>query len=162
MRRWRVAGSDLVLALAGSVPVHVYGMNTEELGALAERRGAPGLDRSRCHDLPQDRLHTAMARHRAYLHPYRWTSLGLSLVEAMFLGLPVLALATTAAPESVPPAAGVLSNDVGLLRESARRLLADPDEARERGLAARAHALDRFALDRFLTDWDRTLKEVAP
>ena len=103
-----------------------------------------------------------MAGHRAYLHPYRWTSLGLSLLEAMFLGMPVLALATTAAPESVPPAAGVLSNDVGLLRESARRLLADPDEARERGLAARTHAVHRFALDRFLTDWDRTLKEVAP
>jgi hypothetical protein len=28
------------------------------------------------------------------------------------------------------------------------------------GLAARAHALARFGLDRFLDDWDRLLKEV--
>jgi hypothetical protein len=27
---------------------------------------------------------------------------------------------------------------------------------------ARAHALDRFSLTRFLLDWDRILKEVSP
>jgi len=161
VRRWRVAGSDLVLDLASSVPVRVYGMASAELGALAEERGCSGLDRSRCHDLNQDELHSAMARQRVYLHPYRWTSLGLSLLEAMTLGMPVLALATTAAPESVPPDAGVLSNDPEVLRAAARRLLADPAEARALGDAGRAHALARFSLGRFLDDWDRTLKEVA-
>ena len=39
-----------------------------------------------------------MARRRLYLHPVRWTSLGLSLLEAMHLGMPVVALATTEVP----------------------------------------------------------------
>ncbi|GAA4404406.1 glycosyltransferase [Fodinibacter luteus] len=162
VRRWRVAGSDLVLDLARTVPVSVYGMAADGLGALAEERGIPGLDRSRCHDLDQAQLHRAMARHRAYLHPYRWTSLGLALLEAMTLGMPVLALSTTEAPEAVPAAAGLVTNDVLALRAMARRLLADPDEARARGLEARAHALRRHSLTRFLLDWDRVLKEVTP
>ena len=162
VRRWRVAGSDIVLDLASTVPVSVYGMKSEGLGAIAEERGLAGLDRSRCHDLSQDALHDAMARHRAYLHPYRWTSLGLSLIEAMMLGMPVLALSTTQAPEAVPAGAGVVTNDLERLRATARRLLADPDEARARGAVARAHALEHFSLNRFLADWDRILKEVAP
>lgn len=162
VRRWRVAGSDIVLDLARSVPVTVFGMASEELGALAEERALPGLDRGRCHDLSQDALHEAMARHRVYLHPYRWTSLGLSLIEAMTLGMPVLALSTTEAPEAVPPEAGLVTNDLARLRATARRLLADPDEARARGQVARTHALDRFSLTRFLIDWDRILKEVSP
>ena len=161
VRRWRVAGTDIVLDIARRLPVSVYGLGTDELGALAEERSLPGLDRSRCHSLSQDRLHDAMAAHRAYLHPYRWTSLGLSLIEAMTLGMPVLALSTTEAPEAVPEGAGLVTNDLARLRATARRLLADPDEARARGQVARAHALDRFSLTRFLTDWDQVLKEVA-
>ena len=76
-----------------------------------------------------------LAANRAYFHPYRWTSLGLSLIEAMTIGMPVLALPVTAAPESVPAAAGVLSSDPAVLAATARRWLADPDEASERGCA---------------------------
>ena len=161
VRRWRVAGSDIVLDLARCVPVSVYGLGTDELGLLAEERSLPGLDRSRCHSLTQGALHEVMARHRVYLHPYRWTSLGLSLIEAMTIGMPVLALSTTEAPEAVPPDAGLVTNDLHRLRATARHLLADPDEARARGRVARAHALDRFSLTRFLVDWDQVLKEVA-
>ena len=162
VRRWRVAGSDVVLDLARCLPVHVYGMASDELGAVAEQRSIPGLDRSRCHDLPQAALHDAMARHRVYLHPYRWTSLGLSLIEAMTLGMPVLALSATEAPEAVPAGAGLVTNDLGRLRATARRLLADRDEAAACGRVARDHALRRFSLTRFLLDWDRVLKEVTP
>jgi hypothetical protein len=37
----------------------------------------------------------------------------------------------------------------------------EPEEARERGRAARRFALERFGLHRFLDDWDVLLKEVA-
>jgi glycosyltransferase involved in cell wall biosynthesis len=154
VRRWRVAGTDLVARVAEQVPVEVYGMGTAGL----EDRIRVGL--AGVHDLGQRELHERMPRHRAYLHPYRWTSLGLSLVEAMTLGMPVLALAATAAPEAVPAQAGVVSTDVDLLARTARRWLADSDEARDRGRAARAHALKHFGLIRFLDDWDRLLKEV--
>ena len=156
VRRWRVAGTDLVLRLAEDLPVEVYGMGMTEL-----QQRAPSLAGRLHEDLPQDRLHDALGRHRAYFHPYRWTSLGLALIEAMTIGLPVLALATTAAAESIPADAGLASCDLQLLARTARRWMHDPEEARQYGQAARRHAVSRFGLGRFLDDWDRTLKEVA-
>jgi glycosyltransferase involved in cell wall biosynthesis len=112
-------------------------------------------------ELAQADLHKRMAEHRAYLHPYRWTSLGLALLEAMTLGMPVLVLAATAAPEAVPPDAGLVTADVDALAAAARALVADPDLARAQGEAGRRYALERFGLFRFLSDWDRLLEEVA-
>ena len=111
-------------------------------------------------DVPQRRMHSLLATNRAYLHPYRWTSLWLSLIEAMTIGMPVIALPVTAAPEAVPADAGVLSSDPTVLAATARRWIADPAEAAERGAVARRHALATFGLDRFLTDWQHILKEV--
>jgi glycosyltransferase involved in cell wall biosynthesis len=111
-------------------------------------------------DLPHGALHAEMARRRAYLHPIRWTSLGLSLLEAMHLGMPVVALATTEVPEAVPAEAGIVSNDLDVLAAALQRLMDDPEEAHERGRAARAAALRRYGLDRFLSDWDDMLAEV--
>jgi glycosyltransferase involved in cell wall biosynthesis len=147
-RRARVTGTDLLERFAaGGVPIDLFGMDAGALG---------GRD-----DVPQNRLHDEMAQRRLYLHPIRWTSLGLSLIEAMHLGMPVVALATTEAPDAVPAAAGVLSTRVDRLAEGARDLLADPERAREAGLAARAAALERFGVRRFLDDWDDLLEEVA-
>jgi glycosyltransferase involved in cell wall biosynthesis len=146
-RRARVTGTDLLERFAaGGVPIDLFGMDAGALG---------GRD-----DVPQHRLHEEMAERRLYLHPIRWTSLGLSLIEAMHLGMPVVALATTEAPDAVPAAAGVLSTRIDHLAEGARELLADPERAREAGLAARAAALERFGLQRFLDDWDDLLAEV--
>jgi hypothetical protein len=146
-RRGRVTGTDLLPRLNGVVPIDLFGMDAAALGG----RENP----------PQHVLHDEMARRRVYLHPIRWTSLGLSLIEAMHLGMPVVALATTEAPEAVPPAAGTVSTDVRLLAEEVRRLVADPGLARECGVAARAAALDRYGLGRFLAEWDELLEEVA-
>jgi glycosyltransferase involved in cell wall biosynthesis len=96
-----------------------------------------------------------------YLHPIRWTSLGLSLLEAMHVGMPVVALATTEVGEAVPPEAGVISTDVDRLVDALRSFVADPDEARDRGVAARRAVLARYGLQRFLADWNRVIAEVA-
>jgi glycosyltransferase involved in cell wall biosynthesis len=151
-RRGRVTGTDLLERLGAAVPVDLFGMQTQHLA------GAPGV-RSVA-DLAQDRLHAEMARRRLYLHPVRWTSLGLSLLEAMHLGMPVVALATTEVVEAVPPEAGVVSTRVEVLADAARRLVADPEQARLMGKAARAAATARYGLDRFLADWDALLEEV--
>ncbi|HYY12716.1 MAG TPA: glycosyltransferase family 4 protein [Kineosporiaceae bacterium] len=155
VRRTRVAGTDLAARIARSVPVHVYGMKTEGVEQVVTT-GLAGAE-----ELAQADLHKRMAEHRAYLHPYRWTSLGLALLEAMTMGMPVLVLAATAAPEAVPPGAGLVTADVDALAAHARALVADPGLARAQGEAARAHALERFGLERFLSDWDRLLEEVA-
>jgi glycosyltransferase involved in cell wall biosynthesis len=101
-----------------------------------------------------------MARRRLYLHPIRWTSLGLSLLEAMHLGMPVVALGTTEVHEAVPQEAGVVSTRLDRLTDAMKRMVDDPEEAAERGNAARAAVLERYGLDRFLGDWDDVLEEV--
>ncbi|WP_433064425.1 glycosyltransferase [Dactylosporangium sp. CS-033363] len=150
VRRGRVTGTDLFPRFAAAAPLDVFGMGVA--GLAAERIAV--FD-----DLPQAAMHAELARRRAYLHLCRWTSLGLSLIEAMAIGLPVVALATTEAVAAVPPEAGVLSTDVGALTEAARWLIASPGEARRLGAAGRAAALRRYGLDRFLADWDRLLEE---
>jgi len=146
VRRGRVTGTDLLARFRRVVPVDLFGMDAAALGGIE--------------DLPQDRLHTEMARRRCYLHPIRWTSLGLSLIEAMHLGMPVVALATTEAVEAVPPAAGVISTRIDVLVEAARGFIEEPGTAAEAGRAARAYALERYGLERFLEDWDDLLAEV--
>jgi hypothetical protein len=146
-RRGRVTGTDLLAPLRAAVPVDLFGIDAGAVGGIA--------------DVPQRRLHEEMAARRVYLHPLRWTSLGLSLIEAMHLGMPVVALGTTEAPEAVPAGAGVVSNRVGVLADAARRYVRDPALAREHGDAARRAALRRYGLGRFLDDWDALLGEVA-
>jgi hypothetical protein len=146
-RRARVTGTDLLDRFAEAGPIDLFGIDAASVGGLE--------------DLPQARLHEEMARRRVYLHPIRWTSLGLSLLEAMHLGMPVVALGTTEVHEAVPPEAGVVSTKVDVLADAMRRLIQDRDEAAERGLAARAAVLERYGLERFLGDWDDVLEAVA-
>ncbi|WP_030664118.1 glycosyltransferase [Streptomyces cellulosae] len=157
VRRGRTVGTDLLPAFARAAPLDVFGMRTE---GLAGHLGVPE-ESCRSHELVQRDLHAAMARRRLYLHPVRWTSLGLSLLEAMHLGMPVVALATTEVTEAVPPGAGVVSNRIDVLQDAVRDFLADPLHARTVGEGARAAALARYGLTRFLDDWERLLKEVA-
>ncbi|HVD14622.1 MAG TPA: glycosyltransferase [Actinomycetota bacterium] len=149
-RRGRVTGTDLLPRFAAAVPVDLFGIGSDAVGPPVRAAG----------DLPHERLLAEMARRRLYLHPVRWTSLGLSLLEAMHLGMPVVALATTEVVEAVPPAAGAISTRVDVLMEAARELAADPEAARVAGKAARAAVLNRYGLGRFLADWDRLLEEV--
>jgi hypothetical protein len=146
-RRARVTGTDLLGRFSQAAPLDLFGIDAASLGGIE--------------DLPQSDLHDEMARRRVYLHPIRWTSLGLSLLEAMHLGMPVVALATTEAHEAVPPQAGAVSTKLDVLTGAMRRLIDDPDEARARGEAARAAALEHYGLERFLADWDDVLQEVA-
>ncbi|GGL81834.1 glycosyl transferase [Streptomyces fumigatiscleroticus] len=156
VRRGRTTGTDLLPEFAHAAPLDVFGMGTQD---LAGHIGVPP-DRCRSHELVQSDLHAELARRRVYVHPVRWTSLGLSLLEAMHLGMPVVALATTEVTEAVPPGAGVVSNRIDVLTDAVRDFLADPLHARTVGEGARAAALARYGLSRFLDDWERLLKEV--
>ncbi|WP_164701404.1 glycosyltransferase [Modestobacter sp. KNN46-3] len=157
VRRGRYTGGDLLPLLSAAAPLDVFGMG---LAGLHERYG---LDPDRVglyDDPPQAAMHDELARRRVYVHPVRWTSLGLSLLEAMHLGMPVVGLATTEAVEAVPAEAGVLSTRPERLAEAVRHFVAEPDAARLAGKAARAAALERYGLGRFLADWDALLTEV--
>ncbi|MGB6227478.1 MAG: glycosyltransferase [Pseudonocardiaceae bacterium] len=154
VRRARVTGTDLLPRFAAQAPLDVFGMTVSDLAV-----DGPGSIRT-FEDLPQALMHAELARRRVYLHPIRWTSLGLSLLEAMHLGMPVVALATTEVVEAVPPQAGVVSTRVEVLIDALRAFLSDPDYARRAGTAARAAARARYSMGRFLTDWEQLLKEM--
>ena len=157
VRRHRITGADLLAPLSAPSPVDVYGMGTGQLP------GWLGLGPQRVRardDVPQAAMHEQLARRRVYVHPFRWTSLGLALVEAMHLGMPVVALAATEAVEAVPPAAGVVSTRVDVLADAVRSYTRDPDLALRSGRDARRAARERYGLERFLDSWDRLIKEV--
>jgi hypothetical protein len=157
VRRWRAVGTDLLAPLAVRVPLDVFGMNVRQLGKHLD---LPEARLTSYEDLPQCRLHQELADRRVYLHTSRWTSLGLSLLEAMHLGMPVVALATTEAPRAVPPEAGVLTTNPDELAAAARAFLDDAEYARITGRAARDAVLRRYNLARFLADWDALIAEV--
>jgi hypothetical protein len=156
VRRGRITGTDLLAGFGRTAPLDVFGIGTDGLG---ETIGA-ARDVRTVGDLPQHRMHAEMARRRAYLHPLRWTSLGLSLIEAMQLGMPVVALASTEAHEAVPPGTGYCSTDVARLADGLRELIAEPELARQLGTAARAYALHRYGLTTFLDRWDAVLGQA--
>ena len=150
VRRWRVTGTDLLPVFAEH-PIDAFGID----GDLLAKRLGQSCPRLRfAGNLAPEDLPTELAQRREYLHLHRWTSLGLSLLEAMVLGMPVLALDTTEASRAVPTGAGAVSSDLDELRRTAARLLSDVDEARARGEVARQAALERYPLDRFLARWD--------
>ncbi|MGW1161566.1 glycosyltransferase [Streptomyces sp. NPDC002519] len=156
MRRGRHLGTDLLPALAEATPLDVFGRDTQGLAACL------GLPEEQCRSacLPQAELHRAMAQRRFYLHPMRWTSLGLALLEAMHLGMPVVGLATTEVVEAVPHGAGTLSTRPDVLARTARHYLHEPEAAAADGARARQAALGRYGLKRFLADWERVMAEA--
>jgi hypothetical protein len=157
VRRGRAVGADLIPALAAAAPIDLFGMGVRDAPAHL------GLPRERAwafEDLPQATMHRQLARRRVYAHTARWTSLGLSLIEAMHLGMPVVALATTEVVRAVPPEAGVVSTRVDDLVSALWRYVHDPALAQQTGAAARSAALGRFGIDRFLADWDRVLTDA--
>lgn len=157
VRRWRVTGTDLMPRFAAVAPLDVFGMG---VAGLPRRLRLPAGRLRVFEDPPQAVMHAALARRRVYAHLTRWTSLGLSLLEAMAIGMPVVALATTEVVAAVPPDGGVLDTRVDTLVDAAEWLLHDQDAARRMGARARRAVLARYGVDRFLADWDRLLEEA--
>ena len=146
-RRRRVVGGDVFLRAREEVPLDLFGFNSLEVGGFG--------------DLPQAEVHERMKDYRFYFNPIRYTSLPLSVLEAMEIGLPVVALATTELVSVIKDGEnGVIGTDVGYLIERMRGLLADPEEARRLGEAGRRTVENRFGLERFATDWEAAFAEA--
>jgi hypothetical protein len=147
-KRPRIAGFDLFQRAQAALPLDAAGMQTEELGGLG--------------DIPYRELHRRMAAYRFLFSPIRYTSLPLAVVEAMTIGMPVIALATTELPAVIQNGQnGYLSNDLAELLEYMRHLIANPAEARRLGEQARATARQRFGLARFISEWNAAFGRAA-
>jgi hypothetical protein len=156
VRRGRIAGTDLLPRFGAAGGIDAFGIAVDALVEHFERPAWLTV----CGDLPQHEMHAALAQRRCYVHPFRWTSLGLSLIEALLLGVPVVALATTEAPLALGEGNAIVSNDVDQLVAAVRRLHHDHELAACLGERGRRRALEQFSLARFLTRWDRLLEDV--
>ena len=146
--RGRRLGRDLFERLRDEVPLDLVGMESEELGGLGE--------------VPRDELPAFVARYRFFLSPMRYTSLGLAILEAMAVGVPVVGLPTTELPRLIRSGEnGILSADPRELVGHMRRLLADPGYARDLGAAGRRTVRERHGLARFRRAWSRVLRARA-
>lgn len=160
VRRSRVTGTDLLPELARTLDLDVFGMRVELLhGTLPA--GPSGAPPALHEDVPQHAMHEAVSRRGVYVHPCRWTSLGLSLIEAMAMGMPVAALAATDAWRALPAGTGLLAATGAELASAARALVDDPVRAADLGAAAAEHAARRYGLGRFLRDMDEVMSAYA-
>lgn len=140
-QRPRIAGFDIFQHLRDQLPLRAVGMGTEQYGGLG--------------DVPYRDLHRTMAGYRFLFSPMRYTSLPLAVIEALMIGMPVVALATTELPTVLEDGVtGFVSCDLDYLASRMRHLLEDPGEARRVGANGRALALERFGLERFARDWN--------
>jgi glycosyltransferase involved in cell wall biosynthesis len=141
-------GADVFLRLREQVPLTLVGMGSLELGGHGE--------------VPNRELPAFMASYRFFFNPIRYTSLGLSVIEAMMVGLPIVGLATTEMPTVIANGVnGWLDTRPERLVDVMRQLIAEPELARRWGEAARRTAEARFGIGRFIDDWDRLLTRVA-
>ncbi len=146
-RRGRRMGADLFARLRTTLPLDLVGMGATDLGGLGEV------------DHPQ--LPAFAAAYRFLLSPVRYSSLSLSVIEAMMIGMPVVALATAEMATVIEHGvSGFAVTDTRQLAIAMRALLGDAGLARSLGEAAQVRARERFAIARFSADWDAALRAV--
>jgi glycosyltransferase involved in cell wall biosynthesis len=122
----------------------LVGMGAAELGGLGE--------------VPHDALPAFMSKYRFFFNPIRYTSLGLSVCEAMMSGVPILGLATTEMAATVENGkTGYVETDVEKLIERMRYLIEHPEHALQLSQNAATYARRRFNIERFTADWQRVM-----
>jgi len=146
-KRGRRLGADVFAEASRQVPIDLVGMDAEAAGGLGE--------------IPNPELAAFISRYRFFFHPIRYTSLGLAVVEAMSIGMPVVGLATTELVTVIRNGVnGYVDTRVEGLVDVMRALLEDPRLAASWGKAAAKEARERFGIERFVHDWQGAFREV--
>lgn len=146
-RRGRRLGADIYQEASQHLPLTLVGMGAERMGGHGE--------------VPNAQLPEVMASHRFFFNPIRYTSLGLSIVEAMMVGLPIVGLATTELVTVIKSGHnGIVDTRLDVLIDGMKQLLEHPEDAHRMGERARQTAKERFNIHRFVEDWQQALKLV--
>lgn len=146
--RGRLLGLDIFLNLRKKIPLDLIGMNSRQLGGMGEVLHP---------DLPE-----FLSHYRFFFNPIRYTSLGLSVLEAMHLGLPVAGLATTEMVTTIQDGVnGYIHTDIARLTRNMELLLNSSEHASALGQAGKRTAEERFSIGRFTTDWERLFMKVS-
>lgn len=145
--RGRRLGADIFEQVRTQVPLDLVGMGSEAIAGLGE--------------IAHEHLPVFQARYRFLFNPIRYTSLGLAVCEAMMIGMPIIALATTEMVTVVEnDVSGYVNTDINQLIQSMQILLADPAEAHRLSAGARRVAQARFNIQRFQQDWNEAFALV--
>lgn len=145
--RGRRLGLDVFLRMRESIPLDIVGMGSEEVGGFGE--------------IPNRELPEFISRYRFFFNPIRYTSLGLSVCEAMMTGLPIIGLATTEMPSVIRnDYSGYVDTNVEVLAEKMKRLLQNSAKARQLSEGAHETAMRCFHIERFKRDWLQVFHRV--
>lgn len=143
-KRGRRLGYDIFEEVRKQVPLDIVGIGSEEVGGLGE--------------IPNRDLQSFISDYRFFFNPIRYTSLGLSVCEAMMTGVPVVGLATTEMSVAIRNGvSGYIHTDLEYLVEKMNLLLKDHSHAKKLSEGARKSAMEQFNIQRFSQDWLRTM-----
>lgn len=145
--RDRIAGWDVYRAVSDRLPVDLVGMGTASYGGMGE--------------VLHPELPAFIGRYRFFFNPMRYTSFGLAVCEAMMMGMPIVALATTEYAAVLKDGhTGFVHTNVDKLMAGMEALLSDAALARRLGGHAQALALAQFNIERFTAEWDALFRSV--
>ena len=137
LSRGRRLGLDVYAQAAARVPLALYGMNSVSTWAAGSARSG-----TTC--CPRPWRGTASS-----FNPIRYTSLGLAVIEAMLVGLPIVGLATTELVTVIRNGEnGFVDTDPDSLVDCMQELLLDRRLAAQLGARARQTAQERFGIER--------------
>lgn len=143
----RSLGFDVYKRAEAVLPLDLVGMGSYSIGGLGE--------------VPHDVLPQFLSRYRFFFNPVRYTRLGLSVCEAMMLGLPVVGLGTTEMADVIQNGInGFAGTNVDSLMNVMKELITDRNLAREWSEGAKKTAMERFNINRFIDDWGETLSLI--
>lgn len=147
-KRGRRLGFDIFKSVRKKIPLDLVGINSKEIGGIGE--------------IPPKELPAFISKYRFFFSPIRYTSLGLSLCEAMMVGMPIVALATTEVSSVIQNnKTGFISTDVDWLIQKMHLLLKDKKLSQNIGRNSKKLAEKRFNINRFTDDWEGIFLTVA-
>jgi hypothetical protein len=148
VKRGRRLGYDVFKKVREKIPLDIVGMFSEDAGGLGE--------------INNRELSSFIAKYRFFFNPIRYTSLGLSVCEAMMTGVPVIGLATTEMVVTVKnDYSGYVHTDVDFLIEKMQELLDNPEKAKRLGQGAMQTANEKFNIERFKKFWITNFETMA-
>jgi glycosyltransferase involved in cell wall biosynthesis len=146
-KRGRRLGLDIFKKVRKKIPLDIVGMLSEDVGGLGE--------------INNRELAAFSSKYRFFFNPIRYTSLGLSVCEAMMTGIPIVGLATTEMAITIENNySGYVHTDVDFLIEKMKMLLNDHEKAKRLGVGAKQTAKAKFNIERFKKDWLITFQEL--
>ena len=146
-QRGRKLGWDIFKEVSRHVPLDLIGVGTKEHGGLGE--------------VLHPSLPSFICKYRFIFNPIRYASMGLAVCEAMMLGMPVVALATTEYPSVLHDGeSGIIHNDVDHLVYNMKKMLDDISFATAIGRAGQEVAEKKFSMKRFLQDWEEIFHAI--